>query len=151
MAFFGSFPISKKRGNTIFDWLHDLRCSLVEYRDQAFESIYQKAVMRESPEISTKISKGEQSFVESVKAWFKSRQDWLIVFDGVSIETDADVTDLATFVPDSQNSRYGQRALHGFGRNPPANASSVSSTFLDNATLSRSNASCDHTPSEYRC
>lgn len=94
----------------------------MEYRDQAFESIYQKAVTRESPEISTKISKGEQSFVESVKAWFESRQDWLIVFDGVTIETDADVTDLATFIPDSRNSRYGQRPLAWLWGNPTANA-----------------------------
>ncbi|KAL8926524.1 MAG: hypothetical protein Q9208_002851 [Pyrenodesmia sp. 3 TL-2023] len=77
---------------------------LKEERDQAFESIYQKAVMRESPETSTEISKGRQSFVESVKAWFQSRHEWLMVFDGVTIETDADVTDLATFVPDSRNS-----------------------------------------------
>ncbi|KAL8751221.1 MAG: hypothetical protein Q9184_006133 [Pyrenodesmia sp. 2 TL-2023] len=77
---------------------------LKEEREQAFEAIYQKAVVRESPETSTKIIKGRQSFVESVKAWFESRQEWLIVFDGVTIETDADVTDLATFVPDSRNS-----------------------------------------------
>lgn len=70
--------------------------------------------MRESPDTSTKISKGEQSFVESVKGWFESRQEWLIVFDGVTIDTDADVTDLAAFVPDSRNSRYGHRLLSGF-------------------------------------
>lgn len=46
------------------------------------------------------------SFVESVKTWFESRQEWLIVFDGVTVESDADITELAKFVPDSQNSRY---------------------------------------------
>lgn len=74
-------------------------------RDQAFEAIYQKAVTRESPDAGTKLNKSGQSFVASVKTWFESRQEWLIVFDGVTIETDADVTELAKFVPDSRNSR----------------------------------------------
>ncbi|KAL9026459.1 MAG: hypothetical protein Q9196_004878 [Gyalolechia fulgens] len=73
-------------------------------RDQAFEAIYQKAVARESPDAGTKLNKAGQSFIASVKAWFESRQEWLIVFDGVTVETDADVTELAKFVPDSRNS-----------------------------------------------
>ncbi|KAL8995566.1 MAG: hypothetical protein Q9188_006778 [Gyalolechia gomerana] len=77
---------------------------LKEERDQAFEAIYQKAVARESPDAGTKLNKSGQSFVASVKTWFESRQEWLIVFDGVTIETDADVTELAKFVPDSRNS-----------------------------------------------
>ncbi|KAL8987033.1 MAG: hypothetical protein Q9177_003722 [Variospora cf. flavescens] len=77
---------------------------LKEERDQAFESIYQKAVARESPGNTTRINKGGQSFVESVRAWFESRHEWLIVFDGVTSETDNDVTEWAKFVPDSQNS-----------------------------------------------
>lgn len=80
-----------------------LSCTL--FRDQAFESIYQKAVARESPDDSTKLNKDGQSFVESVKAWFESRQEWLVVFDGVTVESDDDVTDLAKFIPDSRNSR----------------------------------------------
>lgn len=44
--------------------------------------------------------------MECVKDWFETRQEWLIVFDGVSVETDEDVSDLARFVPDSRNSRY---------------------------------------------
>ncbi|KAL8730068.1 MAG: hypothetical protein Q9181_004782 [Wetmoreana brouardii] len=74
---------------------------LKEERYQAFESIFQKAV---APEAGAKLNLNGQSFVESVKAWFESRQEWLIVFDGVTVETDADVTDLAKFVPDSPNS-----------------------------------------------
>lgn len=60
---------------------------------------------RESPDISTRLNKDGQSFVESVKLWFESKQEWLIVFDGVTVETDDDVTELAKFVPDSRNSR----------------------------------------------
>lgn len=52
-----------------------------------------------------KLNEDGHSFVESVKAWFESRQEWLIVFDGVTVDSDADVTDLAKFVPDSRNSR----------------------------------------------
>ncbi|KAL8724476.1 MAG: hypothetical protein Q9166_007928 [cf. Caloplaca sp. 2 TL-2023] len=77
---------------------------LKEERDQAYEAIFQKAVARESPDASTKLNENGRSFIESVKAWFESRQEWLIVFDGVTVETDADVTELARFVPDSRNS-----------------------------------------------
>ncbi|KAI4094161.1 MAG: hypothetical protein LQ344_002415 [Seirophora lacunosa] len=77
---------------------------LKEERDQAFESIYQKAVAREFPDNTTKINKKGQSFIESVKAWFESRHEWLIVFDGVTVGTDKDVTELAKFIPDSHNS-----------------------------------------------
>ncbi|KAL9580566.1 MAG: hypothetical protein Q9212_004419 [Teloschistes hypoglaucus] len=77
---------------------------LKEERYQAFEAIFQKAVARELPGINTKPNEGGRSFVEAVKEWFESRQEWLIVMDGVTVETDADVTDLARFVPDSRNS-----------------------------------------------
>ncbi|KAL8708808.1 MAG: hypothetical protein Q9220_006369 [cf. Caloplaca sp. 1 TL-2023] len=76
---------------------------LREERYQAFESIFQKAVTRESPDASTKLKEAGQSCIESVKAWFESRQEWLMVFDGVTIDSDAEVTDLAKFVPDSRN------------------------------------------------
>ncbi|KAI4101067.1 MAG: hypothetical protein L6R37_005127 [Teloschistes peruensis] len=77
---------------------------LKEERYQAYEAIFQKAVARESPGINTKPNEGGRSFVEAVKEWFESRQEWLIVIDGVTVESDADVTDLAKFVPDSRNS-----------------------------------------------
>ncbi|KAL8803106.1 MAG: hypothetical protein Q9182_003356 [Xanthomendoza sp. 2 TL-2023] len=79
---------------------------LKEERDQAYEAIFQKAVVRESPDANTRLKESGSSFVESVKAWFESRQEWLIVFDGVALESDADITELAKFVPDSRNSRY---------------------------------------------
>lgn len=88
------------------------------YRDQGYEAIFQKAVARESPDASTKLNESGGSFIESVKAWFESRQEWLLVFDGLSVDTDADITELARFVPDSRNSRYSQLTessadLHG--------------------------------------
>ncbi|KAL9611006.1 MAG: hypothetical protein Q9167_004320 [Letrouitia subvulpina] len=75
-------------------------------RYQTYESIFQKAVARESPRSSSKLDEDGQSVVECVKDWFETRQEWLIVFDGVSVETDEDVSDLAKFVPDSRNSWY---------------------------------------------
>lgn len=39
-----------------------------------------------------------------VKAWFESRQEWLLVFDGITMERDEDTADLAEYVPDSKNS-----------------------------------------------
>ncbi|KAL8896315.1 MAG: hypothetical protein Q9192_003160 [Flavoplaca navasiana] len=77
---------------------------LREEREQAYEAIFQKAVVRESPNASTKLNENGGSFIESVKAWFESRQEWLIVFDGLTVDTDADITELAKFVPDSRNS-----------------------------------------------
>ncbi|KAL8844442.1 MAG: hypothetical protein Q9176_001352 [Flavoplaca citrina] len=73
-------------------------------KEQAYEAIFQKAVVRESPNASTKLNENGGSFIESVKAWFESRQEWLIVFDGLTVNTDADITELAKFVPDSRNS-----------------------------------------------
>ncbi|KAI4272674.1 MAG: hypothetical protein LQ337_005132 [Flavoplaca oasis] len=77
---------------------------LRDERDQAYEAIFQKAVARESPNAGTKLNENGSSFIESVKEWFESRQEWLIVFDGLSVDTDADITELAKFVPDSRNS-----------------------------------------------
>ncbi|KAL8814232.1 MAG: hypothetical protein Q9223_006531 [Gallowayella weberi] len=77
---------------------------LKEERDQAYEAIFQKAVARESPDANTRLKESGSSFIESVKAWFESRREWLIVFDGVTLESDADITELAKFVPDSRNS-----------------------------------------------
>ena len=72
-----------------------------EEREKAFWDIHQKAVARDSPELCTN---PEKPFRESVKAWFEARHDWLIVFDGVVVDKDTDVTELAGFVPDSKNS-----------------------------------------------
>ncbi|KAI4111453.1 MAG: hypothetical protein LQ339_000652 [Xanthoria mediterranea] len=77
---------------------------LKEERDQGYDAIFQKVVARESPDASAKLNESGGSFIESVKAWFESRQEWLIVFDGLSVDTDADITEVANFVPDSRNS-----------------------------------------------
>ena len=75
-----------------------------EERLQAYWNIHQKVVARESPELCASVNGNENTFVESVKTWFESRQEWLIVFDGVVVDKDADATELQSFVPDSRNS-----------------------------------------------
>lgn len=72
-----------------------------EEREKVFWDIHQKVVARDSPELCTN---SDKPFRESVKAWFEARHDWLIVFDGVVIDKDVNVTELAGFVPDSKNS-----------------------------------------------
>ncbi|KAI4210417.1 MAG: hypothetical protein LQ351_006709 [Letrouitia transgressa] len=73
-------------------------------RYQSYESIFQKAVTRDSLGPGFKLDEDGQSVVKCVKDWFETRQEWLIIFDGVSVETDEDISDLARFVPDSRNS-----------------------------------------------
>ena len=73
---------------------------LREERYQAYWTIFQKVISREAPELCT----NEKSFVEVVKTWFEGRQEWLLVFDGVTLDQDEDATELQTFVPDSKNS-----------------------------------------------
>ncbi|KAL8999611.1 MAG: hypothetical protein Q9169_001571 [Polycauliona sp. 2 TL-2023] len=90
----------KKFAGGVFWIISHLR----EERDQAYEAIFQKAVARESPDACTKLKEHGGSFIESVKTWFEARQEWLIVFDGLSVDTDAEITELAKFVPDSRNS-----------------------------------------------
>ena len=73
---------------------------LREERYQAFWMIHQRVISREAPEMCTP----ERFYVEIVKAWFEGRQEWLIVFDGITLDQDEDATELQEFIPDSKNS-----------------------------------------------
>lgn len=44
------------------------------------------------------------TFVETVRKWFEARQEWLLVFDGITFDKDEDITDFQKFIPDSKNS-----------------------------------------------
>ncbi len=68
----------------------------------AFWDIKQKVVARDSPDLRDGVNGND--YVQLVKTWFKSRHDWLIVFDGITVERDEDTTDLASFIPDSKDS-----------------------------------------------
>lgn len=73
-----------------------------EERYHAFWNLKQKVVCRDKPELCEGINGND--FVSMVRAWFEGRQEWLVVFDGVTVERDEDTADLAKFVPDSRNS-----------------------------------------------
>ncbi len=74
----------------------------IEESRQAFWNIFQKVIPRDSP--SFRDGTNANNFVQLVKQWFEERHDWLIVFDGVAIDTDQDVAELTQFVPDSKDS-----------------------------------------------
>ncbi|KAL8785752.1 MAG: hypothetical protein Q9195_008518 [Heterodermia aff. obscurata] len=73
-----------------------------EERWQAYWNIHQKVITRSEPELCAK--KDGREYIEIVKAWFESRHEWLIIFDGVSLDQDEDATEFQKFVPDSRNS-----------------------------------------------
>ena len=41
-------------------------------------------------------------FLETVRSWFQSKENWLIVFDGVSLDTEEDIRGFMRFIPDHQ-------------------------------------------------
>lgn len=73
-----------------------------EERYHSFWNLKQKVVCRDQPELCDGVNGND--FVSTVKAWFEARQEWLMVFDGVTVETDDDTTEFARFVPDSRSS-----------------------------------------------
>lgn len=93
--------VNKHREKFFTGGIFWISSKIKEEREKVFWEIHQKVVARDSPELCTNPDK---PFRESVKAWFEARHDWLIVFDGVVVDKDADVTELAGYVPYSKNS-----------------------------------------------
>lgn len=93
--------VNKKRrkfGGGVF-WIPARSDNMVR---QAFSLIKQKVITRDSPDFCNGV--GDNSYISSVKVWFQQRQEWLIVFDGVAVESDEETRNLAKFIPDSKNS-----------------------------------------------
>ena len=67
---------------------------------QAYWTIYQKIVIKESPELAITT---DTKFYDEVKAWFASNSDWLMVFDGLKVEPDEDPLVFQRLIPDSKN------------------------------------------------
>lgn len=88
----------KKFGGGVF-WI---TANSKEERYHSFWNLKQKVVCRDQPELCEGVNSND--FVPMVKTWFEGRQEWLMVFDGVTVEKDEDTTDFANFVPDSRNS-----------------------------------------------
>ena len=72
------------------------------YKD--YWNIAQKAVARENPEVNVASDHKTTSFVDAVRTWFEDRHDWLIIFDGVTLDKDEDATELQMFIPNSRDS-----------------------------------------------
>lgn len=50
------------------------------------------------------IRDGSGDLIGSVNNWLRSRQNWLLVFDGLSVEEDGDIDELAEVAPNSKDS-----------------------------------------------
>ena len=66
--------------------------------------IHQKVIAKTSPDMLAGRGTSPPNFVEAVREWFQTRQEWLIVLDGVNVEGDREIRALQDFVPDSNNS-----------------------------------------------
>ena len=42
-------------------------------------------------------------YIDAVRNWFQSREDWLLVFDGVSFDEDQDISHFKQFLPTNKN------------------------------------------------
>ncbi|KAI9779630.1 MAG: hypothetical protein M1839_007295 [Geoglossum umbratile] len=45
-----------------------------------------------------------EAFIEPVRDWLENREEWLLVFDGISVENDLDLGDFRRFIPNHPNS-----------------------------------------------
>ncbi|KAI9847286.1 MAG: hypothetical protein M1837_002873 [Sclerophora amabilis] len=72
---------------------------------QGFWDIAQKAALTnvQDPR-DNKIEQDTEIFIRTVKTWFEARQEWLLVFDGITIDRDEDLGGFQAFLPDSDNS-----------------------------------------------
>ena len=61
--------------------------------------IAQKVISKDSPELRV----SSIDTVELVKTWFESREEWLIVLDGLDIDTEKDAVELEQFIPNKSN------------------------------------------------
>ncbi|MCJ1246579.1 hypothetical protein MMC30_003788 [Trapelia coarctata] len=77
---------------------------LIEEVEKDFWHIAQKVVAADSPGLRTSGDDNGGSFVEVVKSWFEARHEWLIVLDGVTMESDKDIDELQRFIPNSRDS-----------------------------------------------
>ena len=71
---------------------------------QAYWNIAQRVVLRDSPHLRLTPDGNQRPFEDIVKTWFAARHDWLIVFDGITVDKEEDAIELQSFIPDSPNS-----------------------------------------------
>ncbi|KAI9851959.1 MAG: hypothetical protein M1838_002248 [Thelocarpon superellum] len=72
---------------------------------QGFWDIAQKAALTDvqDPRV-LHYEQDTEVFIKAVKAWFEQRQEWLLVFDGIAIDSEEEMEGLQAFLPDTKNS-----------------------------------------------
>ncbi|KAL4926264.1 LipA and NB-ARC domain protein [Aspergillus undulatus] len=66
---------------------------------KCFWDIAQAATLTDGQEFESPDTKSANKYVEVVRHWLQSRQEWLLVFDGVSFGHDEDINDFKQFLP----------------------------------------------------
>ena len=70
-----------------------------------FWDIAQKIALQDVQDPRTAMYEHDaEKFVQTVRSWFEKRQGWLLVFDGIAIDQDAEKSDLQALIPDSKGS-----------------------------------------------
>ena len=68
-----------------------------------FWDIAQKVALKDVQDPRTATYEHDaEKFVQTVRLWFEKRQGWLLVFDGIAIDQDAEKSDLQAFIPDGR-------------------------------------------------
>lgn len=66
---------------------------------KCFWDIAQAATLTAGQEFESPDTKSASKYIEAVRHWLQSRQEWLLVFDGVSFNHDEDISDFRQFLP----------------------------------------------------
>ncbi|KAJ0426152.1 hypothetical protein BJY00DRAFT_323622 [Aspergillus carlsbadensis] len=66
---------------------------------KCFWDIAQAATLTDGEEFQSADTKSSSKYVDAVRQWLQSRQEWLLVFDGVSFNHDDDINHFKQFLP----------------------------------------------------
>ena len=79
-------------------------CRSEESIYKSFWEIAQAAALLGAADVSerSRDRDGATTFVEAVRKWFESKEGWLIVFDGVTFDSENEILTFMKFIPDSK-------------------------------------------------
>lgn len=69
-----------------------------------FWDIAQAATLVDGHEVEKLDLRTADRYVETVRNWFQSREEWLLVFDGLTFDKDEDINNFRQFLPFNKNS-----------------------------------------------
>ncbi|KAI9678425.1 MAG: hypothetical protein M1829_002023 [Trizodia sp. TS-e1964] len=81
-----------------------IRAQSQEELNKGFWQIARVLLQKEEEECELLLPGVVAPFVENVKLWFEKHDNWLLVFDGLSVDHEDDLNAVQTFIPDSKNS-----------------------------------------------